>query len=160
MRIIYIMLLPSVLFVSCSNDNATDRNLDTHQELFYATADSLNHYKDVAIFNDILSTDTTINDYTKLDYETYRKKYSLDHYEMDQLASKLKVTCEIAKTFKAVEDNMQRAEEIVIQKPHESNNTDYSFNKIIPIDTTERTNEDGFIIEVMEASEHYNDSLK
>ena len=159
---ITISLIFGIVLISCSNNKQAVQNMNKHELLYVSTSDSLSNYLAVTSIKEIMLNDSTIKDYTRLDYKTFKKKYSLNSNEMDQLAESLKVTCEIAKTFKLIEDNLKRAESLNIERLKEHDTIGYSFQKVMPIDTNHwsDTEGDSVIIIMMKAYDMKVDSLK
>ncbi|MDG1332222.1 MAG: hypothetical protein P8P74_07820 [Crocinitomicaceae bacterium] len=160
--IVYISLVFTTLIFSCSNGkHATDKSSEL---LYIATSDSLNKYLDVSSVKAIIEEDSTILDYTTLDYSSFRSKYSLGIQEMDQMAETFTVTYQIASAFKSLEDNMQLFEFEEFESLRILDSTDYSFNKVMPIDTSiiieGDTSNSNLIRILMEAYDTERDSLK
>jgi hypothetical protein len=136
--------------------------MNEHELLYNSTSDSLSNYLDISSIKKIMLQDSTIQDYTNLDYKAFKKKYSLNVNEMDQLAETLKVTCAIAKTVKSIDDNLRQAERLNIERLNKQDSVSYSFQKIMPIDSNYRSVPEGdsAIIIMMKAYDMKIDSLK
>ena len=130
-----ISLILGIVLFSCSNSDQALQNMNEHEILYNSTSDSLSNHLDVSSIKEIMLLDSTIQDYTNLDYKAFKKKYSLNDNEMDQLAGALTVTSEIAKTIKSIDDNLRQAENLKIERLNKSDSVSYSFQKVMPIDS-------------------------
>lgn len=139
----------TILLFSCSDDNETHDRYDKHELLYMATSDSLTKYMDVPSIKTILEKDSTILDYTTLDYHSFKKKYSLNSANMDQMAESLKVTYQIASTLETLENNMQQIEIEETDRPKNMENTEYSFNTVKPIEYSKISDEDSNNIRIL-----------
>lgn len=159
---IVVSLIFGIVLLSCSNSEQASRNIDEHELLYTSTSDSLSNYLNVSTIQEVMKQDSTIKDFTTLDYRVFKDKYSMNTNEMDQLSKTLKVTCEIAKTIKLIEDNLKRAESLNIERLDNRNTDSYSFDKVMPIDTNylQTSEKDSAILIIMEAFDAQIDTLK
>lgn len=80
---------------------------------------------------------------------------------MDELAETLKITYQIARTLKSIEENIQRIDIEKIDRLENTDTTEYSFNKIMPIDTSLILLSDSSLIKIMmKTHDLEKDSLK
>ena len=121
-----VVLLPLILLLACSQNPPVPSK---HEQNYLQTRDSLIKYKSLVLE---ISTDsiTETIDFINLDYATYKEKYHASDSEMDLICKSLNTRCEIAKTLKAIKDNM-RLLEFSNNKiaPKNRLQKNYSFNK-------------------------------
>lgn len=107
------------LFSACSENQSV---LSLNEKNYQETQDSLVKYKSY-----ISENTESLSDYMKLDYQSYKAKYNLSEKEMEITRKSFNTTYEIAKAFKAIDQNMSRS-----NLPHpvkDSIKGNYSFDK-------------------------------
>lgn len=153
----FVYLSLGLALISCSNETkeVEETPLDSHEVLYNNTADSLRKYMEVASIQEIIATDSTILDYTSLNYSAFRQKYKLKPAEMNLMAAQFKVTYEIAKAIQSIND-MSFDNEILVE-PLERLDS-YSFDRIMPLDSLIQSNTvaDSSIIRMMERFDEEN----
>lgn len=118
MKIVIVIFL-LFLFSACSENKPV---LTLNEKSYLKTQDSLAKYKSY-----ISENPEGLSDYMKLDYQSYKAKYNLSEKEMEITRKSFNTTYEIAKAFKAIDQNMSRS-----NLPHpvkDSIKGNYSFDK-------------------------------
>ena len=103
----FVILISSLpfLLLACSENKPA---LTLNERNYIETQDSLIKYKSVLL--EFSGDDSTsISDFIKLDYKSYKSKYQLSEKEMDILRRTFNVRLETIKGFTEIKNNMFRS---------------------------------------------------
>ena len=94
-------------FLLLSACNSPEKNLSENEKSYNSVSDSLDKYRS-EIITSTGKIQTSISDYMKLDYASYKSKHKLSDKEMINLAQTFTISYEIARTIKEINENMDK----------------------------------------------------
>lgn len=117
-----------LFLTACTSSN---KELTDNEKNYNAVSDSLVKYKSEIEANSG-KIQTTMLDYMKLDYASYKSKYEFSDKEMEALSKTFTVSYQIARTMKEIDDNLSmktnsNAADSLLSD-HQGNKSDYKFD--------------------------------